>query len=280
MAMGNRDPREVATALADLAQLGFLRPAAQSSMAGEREYAFWHVLGRDVAYRQLPRGSRAARHAAAATWLEAKLGERVDDIADVLADHWGTALELSRAAGQEDRASQAEPKAIAFLVRAGERAMGLDIGAALARFEAAKDLAAPGHPQRPEILVRFGETAPHLGRADEALAALDEAIEAFETRRRLAGEGASAGGQGTAPWWEAPGDVRFAASASKERSRSWRPTSQRPSWPMPSPSWASTSSTGQRGSRPSRPSIGPWPSRRSSDCRRRAGRWDSAAGRG
>ena len=112
VAMGARDPGEVAGALAELAQLGFLRPAAQSSMAGEREYAFWHVLGRDVAYRQLPRGSRAARHAAAATWLEAKLGERVDDIADV-ADHWGTALELSRAAGQEDRARQAEPKAIA-----------------------------------------------------------------------------------------------------------------------------------------------------------------------
>ena len=104
VAMGDRDPAQVASALADLAQLGFLRPAAQSSMAGEREYAFWHVLGRDVAYRQLPRGSRAARHAAAATWLEAKLGDRVDDIADVLADHWGTALELSRAAGQEDRA--------------------------------------------------------------------------------------------------------------------------------------------------------------------------------
>ena len=121
------------------------RPAAQSSMAGEREYAFWHVLGRDVAYRQLPRGSRAARHAAAA-WLEAKLGDRVD-VADVLADHWGTALELSRAAGQEDRARQAEPKAIGFLVRAGERAMGLDMGAAVSRFEAAKDLATPGHPQ-------------------------------------------------------------------------------------------------------------------------------------
>ena len=181
VAMGGRDPREVATALADLAQLGFLRPAAQSSMAGEREYAFWHVLGRDVAYRQLPRGSRAARHAAAATWLEAKLGDRVDDIADVLADHWGTALELSRAAGQEDRASQAEPKAIDFLVRAGDRAMGLDMGAAVSRFEAAKDLATPGHPQRPGILVRFGETAPYVSRPGEAVAALDEAIEALET---------------------------------------------------------------------------------------------------
>jgi class 3 adenylate cyclase/tetratricopeptide (TPR) repeat protein len=181
VAMGSRDAGEITTALGELARLGFLRPAAQSSMSGEREYAFWHVLGRDVAYRQLPRGSRATRHAAAATWLEAKLGKRVDDIADVLADHWGTALELSRAAGQEDRARQAEPKAIDFLVRAGERAQGLDAGAAVARFEAAKRLASPGDPQRPGILIRFGVSAPYVGRPDEAVQALDEALETLET---------------------------------------------------------------------------------------------------
>jgi len=180
VAMGGRDPGEVTAALGELAQLGFLRPAAKSSMSGEREYAFWHVLGRDVAYRQLPRGSRAARHAAAATWLEAKLGERVDDIADVLADHWGTALELSRAAGHEDRARQAEPKAIDFLVRAGERALGLDAGAAVIRFEAAKRMATPGDPQRPGILIRFGVAAPYIGRAGEGVQALDEALEALE----------------------------------------------------------------------------------------------------
>ena len=126
--------------------------------------------------------SRAARHAAAAAWLEAKLGERVDDIADVLADHYGTALELSRAAGQEDRAKQLEPKAIAFLVRAGDRAMGLDIGAGLARFEAAMALAPPGHLRRAEILVRFADTARHGDRHEETVAALDEAIAVFEQR--------------------------------------------------------------------------------------------------
>jgi tetratricopeptide (TPR) repeat protein len=73
-----------------------------------------------------------------------------------------------------------EPKAIAFLVRAGERAMGLDMGAAVARFEAAKELAGPGHPQRPDILARFGETAPNVGRSDEAVAALDEALAALD----------------------------------------------------------------------------------------------------
>ena len=59
--------------------------------------------------------------------------------------------------------------------------MGLDMGAAVARFEAAKDLATPGHPQRPDILVRFGETAPYISRPGDAVAALDEAIETLET---------------------------------------------------------------------------------------------------
>ncbi len=69
-------------------------------MAGEAEYAFWHVLARDVAYNQLPRASRATRHVAAASWIESKAPERVEDLADVLAYHYATALELARAAGE------------------------------------------------------------------------------------------------------------------------------------------------------------------------------------
>ena len=96
--MGDRDVAAVAAAMRELTRKELIRPARHSSMAGEAEYAFWHVLARDVAYAQLPRPSRAARHMAAAKWLEAKAGERVEDIAEVLAHHWATALELSRAA--------------------------------------------------------------------------------------------------------------------------------------------------------------------------------------
>ena len=73
-------------------------------------------------------------------------GDRVDDIADVLADHWGTALELSRAAGQEDRAKQMEPKAIAFLVRAGDRARGLDAGCGAGPVRGRQGARGPGSP--------------------------------------------------------------------------------------------------------------------------------------
>ena len=58
-AMGDRDPQAVTTTLRELSRKELVRPSRQSSMAGEAEYAFWHVLARDVAYNQLPRASRA-----------------------------------------------------------------------------------------------------------------------------------------------------------------------------------------------------------------------------
>ena len=65
-AMGDRDPQTVTAALRELSRKELVRPSRHSSMAGEAEYAFWHVLARDVAYSQLPRASRATRHVAAA----------------------------------------------------------------------------------------------------------------------------------------------------------------------------------------------------------------------
>ena len=60
--MGDRDPGQVEQALHELARKELVRPARSSSMEGEREYGFWHVLVRDVCYAQIPRAARAARH--------------------------------------------------------------------------------------------------------------------------------------------------------------------------------------------------------------------------
>ena len=54
-AMGDREPREVELALHELARKELVRPARTSSMEGEAEYGFWHVLVRDVCYGQIPR---------------------------------------------------------------------------------------------------------------------------------------------------------------------------------------------------------------------------------
>jgi class 3 adenylate cyclase len=54
-AMGDRDPHEVEQALHELSRKELVRPSRQSSMEGEAEYGFWHLLVRDVAYQQISR---------------------------------------------------------------------------------------------------------------------------------------------------------------------------------------------------------------------------------
>ncbi len=66
-----------------------------SSMAGDVEFSFKHVLVRDVAYESLPRSERAAAHSEAASWIEEASGERVADVAELLAYHYDVAFTLS-----------------------------------------------------------------------------------------------------------------------------------------------------------------------------------------
>jgi predicted ATPase len=100
--MAERDLAEVEQALHELARKELVQPSRTSSMEGETEYVFWHLLVRDVCYAQIPRVARAARHEAAALWLERQAGGRAEDLADVLAYHCQTALELTRAAAGPD----------------------------------------------------------------------------------------------------------------------------------------------------------------------------------
>src|SRR3954470_7358323 len=77
----------------------FVRRERRSSVATETEYAFRHVLVRDVAYGQVPRADRAEKHRRAAEWIEALSSDR-EDRAEMLAHHYSSALEFARAAGQ------------------------------------------------------------------------------------------------------------------------------------------------------------------------------------
>ena len=184
-AMGDRDPADVTETMRELSRKELVHPSRHSSIEGESEHVFWHILTRDVAYAQLPRGSRASRHVAAARWIESRAPEREEDLADILAYHYATALDLARAAGQTELAAEIEAPALRFLKLAGERALGLDTSAALANFERALALTPPGHPERPELLVRFGQAALDGSRSSEAADVLQEAISTFRERGDL-----------------------------------------------------------------------------------------------
>jgi tetratricopeptide (TPR) repeat protein len=174
--IGGRDSREVELALHELARKELVRPARTSSMEGESEYSFWHLLVRDVAYSQIPRAERARRHRAAAAWIERKADEQVEDLAEVLAHHYLQALELAEAVGDTEQAEQLTQPARRFLTLAGERALGLDTAQAEARLARALELTPAEDPERPKLLVRWAEAASQAGRPREAAEALDDAL--------------------------------------------------------------------------------------------------------
>jgi class 3 adenylate cyclase len=174
--IGGRSESELELALHELARKELVRPARSSSMEGESEYSFWHLLVRDVAYGQIPRVERARRHRAAAAWIERKAGERVEDLAEVLSHHYLKALELAAAAGDTDQAEELVAPTRRFLALAGERALGLDTVQAEARLARALELTPPEDPGRPELLVKWADAASQAGRPREAAEALERAL--------------------------------------------------------------------------------------------------------
>jgi class 3 adenylate cyclase len=175
-AMGEQDPASVDDALAALTEKEFVRRVQTTSMAGEHEYTFWHGLTRDVAYTALPRAARATRHIAAARWIEARAGDRVEDVADVLAYHYTTALDLTQAAGDTDDAAGLESQTWRFLTLAGGRALNLDSSRAVALLERALSLTPSGHPDRGATLVLFARAIELAGRYADSAVALEEAL--------------------------------------------------------------------------------------------------------
>ena len=91
---------EVEQGLQRLERTEFVRRERRSSVAGETAFVFRHVLVRDVAYGQIPRPRRAELHRRTAGWLESLAGDRAEDIADLIAHHYLSALQFARAAGR------------------------------------------------------------------------------------------------------------------------------------------------------------------------------------
>jgi class 3 adenylate cyclase/tetratricopeptide (TPR) repeat protein len=173
--MGGRDLHELEQALHELSRKELVRPARVSAMQGEREYGFWHALVRDVCYQQIPRAVRAAKHRAAAAWIEEQAGEGADDLADVLAHHYLTALELQEATGAGTD-PELHDGAVRYLALAGERALPLDLAHAESSLSRALELAPAGHPRRADLLESWAAAALQQMRPREVRTALEEAL--------------------------------------------------------------------------------------------------------
>jgi len=140
--------------------------------------AFRHILIREVAYQTLPRSGRAQMHAAAGRWLEGQAVGREDSLAELIAYHFREAALLGSAVGQtEGDAAETRRKAVSWLVRAADVAMG-----GSATVEAARHL-------RGAIELAERDVLPELyERLGIALTGGNAAVEAFRLALRLCRE--------------------------------------------------------------------------------------------
>jgi class 3 adenylate cyclase/tetratricopeptide (TPR) repeat protein len=179
--IGGSDRGSVRQGLQELVRKELVRPARTSSVENEEEFSFWHLLVRDVAYGQIPRAARADKHRAAAEWIEGIAGERVEDHAELLAEHYREALELLRAAGSDQGTEALEQSAARFLVLAGDRAFHLDASKAERYYEEALALLPDGSVEYAELLGKLADATQIQGDPSGAAARLArEAVAAFQ----------------------------------------------------------------------------------------------------
>ncbi len=178
--MGGSEAADVVKGLHDLLRKELVRPVRRSSMQGEDEFTFWHILVRDVAYAQIPRAQRAERHRKAAGWIERAAGERVGDHADILAHHYLQAIELAGGGGKTD--ADLRGSAGHYLFMAGERAINLDGQRATALYQQALALLAPDHPDYGNARLSLGWALFVTGRQAEAAVEFEAAQTAFSER--------------------------------------------------------------------------------------------------
>ena len=176
--IGDRDRLSAEQLLHALERKEFVRRERRSSVGDESQYAFRHILVRDVAYAQIPRAARADKHRGAAEWIES-LG-RPDDHAEMLAHHYLSALEFAAAAGEE--LPDVAERARLALRAAGDRALALSsMGPAAQFYDSALKLWPTDDPERPYVLLGYGkalrevqvEGADALIEASAALAGRD-----------------------------------------------------------------------------------------------------------
>jgi class 3 adenylate cyclase/tetratricopeptide (TPR) repeat protein len=190
--------RDLAAALDSLESRDLVHRQGSSRLEGEEEYAFKHVLIRDVAYETLPRSARRERHAEVARYIEEEAGDRVGEQAMTIAHHW-------READDSDRA-------VPYLLRAAELA-----GRAWAQEEAARLygealtlVADDDGARRLEIRLRRAVALQRAAEFGPALAELDTLVPLLSGAERFEALQASF----NAAFWSA--DVERALAASTQ----------------------------------------------------------------
>ncbi|HEX5893834.1 MAG TPA: adenylate/guanylate cyclase domain-containing protein [Solirubrobacterales bacterium] len=175
--------------LAALEQKDLLSPSAGSRLAGEREYAFKHVLIRDVAYSMLPKSVRCKKHVEVAEFIRERAGERSDGVIGLIAEHFARAAALGSEAGLDaDALSGLQAQALESLEAAADAAAALYSNAeAFDRYTAALELS---EALDPRLIARIGEkqgdVALRMGRVDAAVGVWERCLAYHREQEDLA----------------------------------------------------------------------------------------------
>jgi class 3 adenylate cyclase/tetratricopeptide (TPR) repeat protein len=187
-----------------------LRRERRSTVAGDTEYAFRHVLMRDVAYGQIPRVQRADKHQRAAAWIESLASDR-SDAPDMVAHHYSRALDYARDAGQP--VAELELRTRVALRDAGDRASALGaLTAAQQHYHAAMALWPVDDPSWPALVIAAADAG--IGASSDGMdPALVDARERLEARGEFADAAWAEMLRGFRFWNEAHSDQTLASFA-------------------------------------------------------------------
>ena len=172
----------VTSALLRLEERGLVVARPTSSLSGQAEYQFKHALVRDVAYAGLPKARRARAHAEHAVWLEELASDRREELAELIAAHYTSALtgEDADLAWADDSAGwqTARTRGFEALLAAGDAARRrFAVARALELHEQALSLAAGNALERGRALAALGDDQEAAYHGDEAFEAYLPALE-------------------------------------------------------------------------------------------------------
>jgi class 3 adenylate cyclase/tetratricopeptide (TPR) repeat protein len=157
-------------------------PREPSSLTDAQEYAFRHALIRDVAYDSLPKLERARKHREVAAWAEERLGERAEEVVELLAAHYWSALRYEEEFSTDAAAlADLRRRTLDYARAAGHRA--LDVG----QFESAthwmrivieqsQKLGTPAR-EHAELVLDYLDVAELYETHEPRIAAVGEALE-------------------------------------------------------------------------------------------------------
>ena len=137
----------------------------EAEFLSEKTYRFRHGLIRDAAYAANPKERRATLHERFGVWLEARAGDRVGEVEEIIGYHFEQAFRLRTELHLESAADRMlANRAASHLGTAGDRALTRgDLGAAVGLLGRTLELTSPEDPSRLSHLLALGEASIWAG---------------------------------------------------------------------------------------------------------------------